>query len=199
MKRTIPPEARALVEPARLYSWAELVGEKELLPRGAGVYAWYFDADLPGVPTAGCCSYDGRNLLYVGIAPKRPSAAGKKSAATLRSRILRNHFGGNAAGSTLRLTLGCLLAPTLGLELRPTSSGRKLTFGKEGETRLTQWMNQHARVTWVEHPEPWDLEHALIAAVPLPLNLDQNRSHAFHTELSRLRREAKRRARGLMG
>jgi hypothetical protein len=38
----------------------------------------------------------------------------------------------------------------------------------------------------------------VIAAVPRPLNLDQNRNHAFHEKRSGVRREARRRARGLM-
>jgi hypothetical protein len=46
------------------------------------------------------------SLQYVGIAPRhmRP----RVSRQSLRTRI-RYHFRGNAAGSTLRLTLGCLL------------------------------------------------------------------------------------------
>jgi hypothetical protein len=52
-----------------------------------------------------------RRLLYVGISPSR---AGRHE--TLRSRI-RYHFRGNAEGSTLRLTLGCLLEPILGTRL----------------------------------------------------------------------------------
>jgi hypothetical protein len=41
---------------------------------------------------------------------------------------------------------------------------------------------------------PWILEEHLIATLSLPLNLDQNRQHAFHARLSALRREAKDRA-----
>ena len=42
---------------------------------------------------------------------------------------------------------------------------------------------------------PWELEKALIESVDLPLNLDQNRNHAFHAELTTCRRTAKLRAR----
>jgi hypothetical protein len=51
----------------------------------------------------------GLALLYVGISPKPPSAVGTPSRQTLRSR-LRYHFRGNAEGSTLRLSLGCLFS-----------------------------------------------------------------------------------------
>jgi hypothetical protein len=33
-------------------------------------------------------------------------------------RGIRYHYTGNASGSTLRLTLGCLLAERLGIQLR---------------------------------------------------------------------------------
>ena len=45
-------------------------------------------------------------------------------AATGINRI-RYHFRGNAEGSTLRLTLGCLLIKPLGIELRRVGSGKR--------------------------------------------------------------------------
>ena len=44
---------------------------------------------------------------------------------------------------------------------------------------------------------PWVVESELLATVNLPLNLDQNRQHAFHSTLSALRRAAKLKAAGL--
>jgi hypothetical protein len=58
-------------------------------------------------------------------------------------------------------------------------------------------MREHARVCWVEHEEPWVLEHEIICAVRLPLNLDQNRERPFHVRLTEVRAAAKARARGL--
>ncbi|RNL98558.1 hypothetical protein EFE23_13740 [Micromonospora solifontis] len=87
-------------------------------------------------------------LLYVGISPKAPPSNGRPpSRQTIRSRI-RYHYRGNAAGSTLRLTLGSLLAKDLGIDLRRVGSGKRLTFGREGEKQLTEWMAEHAQVTW---------------------------------------------------
>ena len=100
---------------------------------------------------------------------------------------------GNAYGSTLRLTLGCLLAERLGIELRRVGSGKRRTFG-DGEAKLSAWMGENAFVCWLETKEPWLLEAQPIPSVCLPLNLDQNRSHAFHTILSGIRRAAKGRA-----
>jgi len=129
-------------------------------------------------------------LLYVGIAPRR--MATKTSRQNLRSRV-RYHFQGNAEGSTLRLTLGCLL----GLELRRVGSGKRLTFGPHGEAELSAWMAAHARVCWLECSEPWVLESRVIKECDLPLNLDQNRNHPFHPRLSGLRAAARKRAREL--
>ena len=103
------------------------------------------------------------------------------------------HFRGNAEGSTLRLTLGVLLSERLGLELRRVGSGTRRTFSA-GESVLSEWMAAHARVSFIEHPEPWLLEEELIAGLDLPLNLDQNNVHPFRPVLSGLRSAAKKRA-----
>ncbi|MEU9642328.1 GIY-YIG nuclease family protein [Streptomyces sp. NPDC048188] len=114
------------------------------------------------------------------------------STQNLRKRVCY-HYRGNAAGSTLRLTLGCLL----GLELRRVGSGKQMTFGKAGEATLSQWMADNARACWVEQKEPWTLESQLISQLDLPLNLDQNRQNAFHSRLKNLRAQARQRAREL--
>lgn len=165
-----------LLRPSRLWTWPELQESRVLPPRMPGAYGWYFDG-LPGaVPVSACHFLEGRALVYVGIS----------STQTLRTR-LRTHFRGNAFGSTLRLTLGCLLAAELGLHLRRVGSrGTRLTFG-EGERQLSEWMDEHARVVFVEHPRPRDLEARLLCQLKLPLNLDGNEAHPFHPVLFDLR------------
>ena len=155
----------------------------------AGVYAWYFREVPDTVPTGGCLQAHGLALLYVGIAPRHPPTSGAHpSGQTLRHR-LRNHYRGNAAGSTLRLTLGVLL----GLELRRVGSGKRMTFAAH-EQDLSAWMAENAWVAWIEHAEPWALEARLLREISLPLNLDQNHHHPFHATLTVLRRDAKARA-----
>ena len=134
-------------------------------------------------------------LLYVGIAPKKPYADGRRSKSTLRQRV-RYHYRGNAEGSTLRLTLGCLLAESLGIELRRVGSGTRRTFSR-GEKTLSEWMSANAFVCWVKVREPWLLEEELISRYDVPLNLDQNRRNAFHPELTATRKAAKQRAAAL--
>jgi hypothetical protein len=148
------------------------------------------------VPTEGCHRWDGAALLYVGISPKPPPRhGGAPSRQNLRRRI-RYHYRGNAAGSTLRLTLGCLLADELRIELRRVGSGQRLTFAA-GENALSQWMAAHARVCWHATPEPWTTERTLISQLTLPLNLDQNRASSFRQQLSELRSHCRARARML--
>jgi GIY-YIG catalytic domain len=185
-----------LVQPARLWSWGEVLARPSLVPGRPGVYGWYF-SELPWpIDISQCVTWDGCTLLYGGIAPKAPPANGRPaSQQTLRKRI-RYHYTGNAAGSTLRLTLGCLLAERLRIQLRRVGTGRRLTFAA-GEARLSAWMADNASVTWVETDRPWLAEQRLIAAVNLPLNLDQNRHNAFHQQLTQIRADARTTARTL--
>jgi hypothetical protein len=135
-------------------------------------------------------------LLYVGISPSAPPANGKAVSKQSLWHRVRYHVRGNAEGSTLRLTLGCLLADQLGIELRRVGSGNRLTFST-GDERLSEWMEEHARVAWFVCEEPWKLEEKLISSLNLPLNLHQNAANGFFQILSELRRTAKSRARGL--
>lgn len=124
------------------------------------------------------------------MAPRH--TANRTSRQNLRTRV-QYHYRGNAAGSTLRFTLGCLL----GMELRRVGTGTRMTFGQAGEAELTRWMAENARVCWAEHAAPWDVKAQLISALDVPLNLDQNERNAFHGVLKQLRAQARARARQL--
>jgi hypothetical protein len=94
---------------------------------------------------------------------------------TERVRALNHYVIGfaitsHAEGSTLRLSLGCLLAEKLDIELRRVGSGKRLTFSS-GETRLSEWMEENARVAWQICKEPWELEEKLIHSLGLPTKL----------------------------
>jgi hypothetical protein len=75
-------------------------------------------------------------------------------------------------------------------------SGTRLTFAA-GEARLSEWLEAHALLAWVEHPRPWIPEPDLIRSVSLPLNLEHNREHPFHPVLTQIRANAREKARGL--
>lgn len=166
------------------------------VPKAGGVYAWWFD-ELPGdLDATDCIERDGSMLLYVGISPKAPPRNGRvASSQSLRSRIT-THYTGNAAGSTLRLSLGSLLASTLGIELRRFGSGDRLHFGV-GERELSRWMHEHARVGWVVDEAPWELESRLFGKLVVPLNLDGNDHCGFHARMREVRSAARVHARAL--
>lgn len=177
-----------LLSVAPVWTWAELGGDRGRPPAASGVYAWFFKVVPKTVPTTDCFVRDGRAVLYVGISPGKPN-----SKETLRSR-LRFHYNGHAEGSTLRLTLGCLLEEELGTVL--CSSGKRMMFGA-AEARLSQWMAANTAVTWVEYDQPHVLERHLLETMQLPLNIDHNSSHPFCDTLRSVRRAARLRARRL--
>jgi hypothetical protein len=185
-----------LLHPESLIDCRQVRARPCPLPSEPGVYAWYF-RDVPAsVPTTGCHQIRDLTLLYVGISPgrlpRKPQLSRRQS---VRQRV-RYHAHGNAEGSTLRLSLGCLLQQSLGIELRRVGSGERMTFGP-GETLLSQWMAENAFVTWSLVPTPWSVEKTLISALCLPLNIEHNADHQFSAQLSAVRRAAYARARSL--
>jgi hypothetical protein len=160
------------------------------VPDGPGAYGWWFRSVPSRVDATGCAERDGLTLLHVGISPTPPPANGKRPVSQdLRKRI-RYHYGaarGNADGSSLRKTLGVVLADELGLELRRVGSGRHITLAG-GEAVLTHWMAENTLVSWVVRPEPWLFEDTLVGSLALPLNLQGD--NPFREELKRLRRDA---------
>lgn len=175
-----------LRNPDRLWRRSELAGRGSPVPATSGIYGWYFLTPLPGVPTEFGTRVGDATLLYVGIAPTRGSGS------NLRKR-LRQHCFSNASGSTLRFTLGCILSQQLGIELALSPSGR-LHFADD-EAVLSNWMDEFARVTWVEHAAPWEVEGDVVRSLNLPLNREHNGQHPFHPLLGEVRRAARERAR----
>ena len=182
-----------LIHPEKLYTRKQVLQRNGPVPSAPGVYAWYFKETPPQVPIDNCIVNEGQYLLYIGISPSKPPRQGKPSSQNLSKRI-KNHYRGNAEGSTLRLTLGCLFSDSLGIELRRVGSGKRMTFA-EGEDKISAWMGENAFVTWVVHDEPWRLEDYAIKKLSLPLNLRDNEKHPFHRTLSSKRRHQKRLAR----
>ena len=174
----------------RLYSRAEVLSKPCPVPSDPGVYAWFFQNPPSIIPIDDCLERDGLTLLYVGISPKPVTKSGKASPQRLRHRV-RYHFQGNAEGSTLRLSLGCLLKSDLEIQLRRVGSGRRMTFTPYGEEALSEWMDKNAFVTWITHEEPWVLEHTLIESLSLPLNIQDNSHHPFQKTLKAVRSDAR--------
>jgi len=185
----LPRIIESLTRPTALYGRDDVLAKPCPVPKRPGLYAWYFREIPPNVPTVGCNQFNGLQLLYVGISPHNAI-----SSQQLQRRV-RYHFRGNAEGSTLRLTLGVLLAGRSDFPLRRVGSGTRMTFTHEGERWLDEWMRSNAFVNWVEHDAPWELEAQIFRQLNLPLNIQDNSHHPFAAELSNLRRIAKQSAR----
>lgn len=179
--------------PERTYSRTEVMSRPTPVPAVNGVYFWWFKEIPPGVPTEGCIIAGGYTLLYVGISPDKRGKP--RSRSNLRTR-LKTHYSGNAAGSTLRRTLGVLLSAVSRFPLRRVGSGSRMTFTHSGEQWLDLWMEQNARVHWIPVEAPWEVEDKLIASIPLPLNIQGN-AHSFKSTLSRIRTQAAVEARSM--
>ena len=169
-----------LTDTATLHTRGEVIARPSPVPAGPGIYAWFFDK-IPDsrIDPQACLKRDGWTLLYVGIAPKPPPRSGARASQQgLRARI-RQHYALNAEGSTLRLTLGCLLGEELGIELSRVGSGKRLTFTADGEAKLSRWMAAHAHVAWAETEQPWIWEEQAVVELDLPLNLQAKQHHPF--------------------
>lgn len=79
--------------------------------------------------------------------------------------------------------------------MRRVGSGSRMTLTHLGEQWLDRWLQENAKVCWVEHEEPWLLEEDLLSRLSLPLNLQGNSHHPFTAQLTELRQAAKRAAR----
>lgn len=177
--------------PEKTYSRTEVMSAPSPVPAVNGIYFWWFKEIPLGVPAEGCITFDEYTLLYVGISPDQRGKPNSRS--NLRKRI-KTHYSGNAAGSTLRRTLGVLLSHESSFPLRRVGSGSRMTFTHPGEQWLDAWMEKNAKVHWIPVEAPWELEDTLIASIPLPLNIQGN-AHEFKMTLSGMRSQAAAEAR----
>lgn len=182
----LPSLTQPLLAPDRLIAAREVLADRTIIPDAGGVYGWWFNAPLPGVPLDGTLDKDGYRLLYVGIAPRKPSAAGSESKSTLRKRITRNHLGNRVASSTLRRSLAWLLHEQMGFAIDLNRAGKQVMAAVQ-EASLTGWMRDHAALSFVVDPAPWDLEDWLIQVGPkLPINI-RGSGHPFSVVLRKMR------------
>ena len=181
-----------LTNPERLYSRSEVLAKPSPVPKSRGIYAWYFKDIPPRVPTDGCVVKDGKTLLYAGISPSRVSSKG-----TVHKRITQ-HYKSKARSSTLRKSLGTLLYKKNSTPLRMVSikESNKFSLTPEYEEELNIWMMENAFVCWLEHEEPWRVEHGFIGNVSVPLNIEGN-WHSFASVLSEMRIDAQNQAKEL--
>ena len=166
----------------RFLAFDPSVGKGKDLPNVPGNYLVTI-RDISKLPTLGYTVasqlYKGQNLIYTGIAGR-----------SIRGRIWRNHLGGNAGHSTLRLTLGCLFGYTLIPRDKKAPDNGHVRFNSEDERELTSWMKENLIFHYLPCDTPKVLEHELIGRFNPPLNLSGNWhpvNREFRSELSSLR------------
>jgi len=97
--------------PNKLIQRHKIKEKHQNIPADHGIYFWWIK-NLPSkVPLSHCVRFEDYYLVYEGISPDKKGKPNSK--ATLKTRI-RTHYFGNAEGSTLRRTLGVLLADQSG-------------------------------------------------------------------------------------
>jgi len=185
---TVKKIKMSLLFNSKLYSRDEINTKPYPIPAKPGFYAFFFK-DVPEfIPTQNCYVRDGFALLYLGISPSSIT-----SNANLLKRIRNQHMNGNASGSTLRFTLASILGSRLNVSLIEKSS--RIFLG-DNEKILNKWLDENARVSFVECEQPWLYESTLIQNLDLPLNLEHNTQHPFYGTLKKLRLDARNVARG---
>jgi hypothetical protein len=157
-----------------------LIDNPKVLPNDKGVYI-VTSIDTAVLPSAmkdlKYMYLSGRPVLYVGITSK-----------SLRSRDYRNHFNGNARGSTLRKSIGSLLELS---KDRTDGKQSRYRFLKNEESRLTEWMKHNLFLHFYLTSDPTSIENQLINNLNPPLNLKDNlnpENREFRMKLKELRR-----------
>jgi len=142
---------------AALGSTTHPLDDLAALPTASGLYSWWAAPEiLPQLTGPDHRREKNLRLLYVGIA------------SNLQRRIVRNHLR-RSGSSTLRRTLAGLLLAEHGYRTERTD---RVVLIAEDEARLTAWMQSNLRLSWCEHPDPVEVERAVIARWAPPLNLD---------------------------
>lgn len=157
-----------------LWSREALLDNPRLVPNGPGVYVWFFPPIVPGLADAARTKREGRTLMYLGVAGRAAAPADEGRGEGTLWHQTQVDLHGDAGKSALRLALGCLMADQLGITLRRAGSGQRLTFTRDGERRLSEWIARHGRVGWMSHPDPQTIAPDIRRRLSLPLNLDGN-------------------------
>lgn len=149
--------------------------------------------DAPGVYTALLERRDGlvkaledAGLDHSALADEpRPIVYIGSSGSSLRRR-LRTHVVGDSRRSTLRMTLGALLAPQLGLEPIGTPGHTYFEFGGQ-EAVLSRWIEDHLSFAFFECVAPVSIESAMIIQCRPALNISYQRASRHARRLMQLR------------
>lgn len=146
--------------------------------RMPGMYSWWVDKEGAADLSSGLGHPVEPGLLYAGLAGATRSG-GSTSSNTLWGRIATMHLGNKHGFSTLRLSIGSILASAYE---QPAID----------EVQLTRWMHAHLRVVAIPLADAdslGDLETEILAELDPPLNLAKVARTPFRQRLSVLRKQ----------
>jgi hypothetical protein len=146
--------------------------------RAPGLYSWWVDEAGAADLTRGLSHPVEPGLIYAGLAGATRSG-GSTSSNTLWGRIATMHLGKKHEFSTLRRSLGSILA----------EASRQDAID---EAQLTAWMHAHLRVVLVPVVDADtldELETAVLTELDPPFNLAKVAKTPLRQELSRLRKK----------
>jgi hypothetical protein len=146
--------------------------------RTPGMYSWWIDEVGAADLTSGLGHQVEAGLVYAGLAGTTRSG-GSSSSNTLWGRIATMHLGKNHQFSTLRFSVGSILAEANG-------------EADIDEVELTRWMHAHLRVVPIPVADAdtlGDLETAILADLDPPLNLAKVSKTPLRQRLSALRKQ----------
>lgn len=145
--------------------------------RVPGLYSWWADTSGAADLSDGLAHSVTPGLIYAGLAGATKWPSGVASSNTLWSRITSMHLGRRHSASTLRRSLGSVLAA-------------RFEWPSIDEAELTAWMLEHLSVIVVPYEDPDTLGHmesSVLARIDPPLNLQGMTTTPLRRELSRLR------------
>ena len=154
-----------------------------------GLYSWWVDEAGREVLEASL-EVDPLSLIYAGQAGATSSRSGKKSPATLGSRIDDNHLGGDVYGSTLRKSLAAILLNSLDLKVE-----RRDHLVSGDEDKVSDWILRHLSLVLYPYDDRDSLiefEEKVLEILDPPLNLQGMRRTPLRKTLSELRRNISR-------
>lgn len=167
-----------LRDPSGLMSLGDFLATRGEHLRSPGMYSWWVDEAGAQDLSRGLGHTVGAGLVYAGLAGATRKG-GSTSSSTLWERIATMHLSRRHGFSTLRWSLGSILANAHGL---PAID----------EVGLTQWMHAHMRVVAIPVDDPDildDLETEILTELDPPLNLAKVSKTPLRTRLSALRKQ----------
>lgn len=154
-----------------------------------GMYSWWAD-EQARTQLGEALSAELAELIYVGQAGATKWPSGTTSAATLTSRIGRQHISGNARSSTFRLTISALLLDQLGLV--PVDGGRLDASSNAVVTPMDRRSPaRHNRALRRPRHTLGAVEGEVVAYLDPPLNLGHCLPSHARARLTQLRRRVR--------